>query len=58
MLYGMERGGVCDLSLKPIELKSYYETVKSFIKLRSNQIMNTPTMNNPFPVVVKNSHFD
>ena len=28
-----------------------------FIKLRSNPTRNSPTMNNTFPVVVKNSNF-
>ena len=56
------RGGrcmeTCDLSLKPIELKSYYSTAKCFIELRSNPKMNSPTMNNTFLVVLKNSNFN
>ena len=42
-----------NLSFKFIDLKNYYETAKYFIKLRSNPTMNSPTMNNSFPVVVK-----
>ena len=44
----------CDLNVKPIELKSYFIN----IKLRSNPKINSPTMNNTFIVVLKNSNFN